>query len=265
MEKKDILSDFVNILQEENCDSFDSCKINELIQFCQTILQKLESNESLTQNEEIFLDYISMVLKILEMKSELRDYELEFIFTFHDYVSKVSKLRMDLYYSLVNFKESLLYSLSQKFVPSKEYPWIKPSGSPSKIPRKDITEKEKLQIKKKEELTDAEIKRLLDKRIEMNVHCDQILERLSQLSSSVSEAIQKFGLNNFPEIVFYLSGFDSDQFNQFRDKFQIIDQTFQSLENDIDAFYDLLTPYFEENSDSYLKKIDESLNGEPFS
>lgn len=265
MEKKNRLTDFINILLQENCDSFDSRKIKELIQFCQTILQKLESNESLTQNEEIFLDYISMVPKILEMNSELTDYEHEIIDIFHNYVSKVSKLRMDLYYSLVNFNELLLYSFIQKFVPSNQHPWTKPSGSPSKIPRENITEKEKEQIKEKEELTYAEIKRLLDKRSEMNVHFAQILERLSQLSSSVSEAIQKFELNNFPEIVFYLSGFDSDQFNQFRDKFQIIDQTFQLLENDIDAFYDLLTPYFEENSDSYLKKIDESLNGEPFS
>ena len=236
MKIKYLLTNFINILLQENYDSFDSCKIKELIQFCQTILQKLESNESLSQNEEIFLDYISMVSKILEMKLELVDYEHEIIFIFHDYVSKVSKLRMDLYYSLVEFKESILYSLSQKFVPSKKCPWQKPSGSPSKIPRKHITEEEKIQIKKKEELTDAETKRLLDKCDEMNVHYAQFLERLSQLSSSVSEAIQKFGLNNFPEIVFYLSGFDSDQFNQFRDKFQIIDRTFQSLENDIDAF-----------------------------
>ena len=138
MEQKDLLRYFINILRQENCDSFDSRKIKELIQFCQTILQKLESNESLTQNDKIFLDYISMVSKILEMKSELRDSEHEIIFIFHDYVSKVSKLRMDLYYSLVNFKESLLYSFLQRFVPSKKYPWTKPSGSPSKIPRENI-------------------------------------------------------------------------------------------------------------------------------
>jgi len=133
------------------------------------------------------------------------------------------------------------------------------SGSPSKTLR-TITPEDKFEIEQKKNEINEERTRLSDERNEMESRNAQLLERLSQLSSLVSNTIENFRLKDFSEISFYMSGFNSEQFNKFRDEFQIIHQTFQSLKTDIDAFgqhsESLRTRYLEEYNkpDVYLDK-----------
>jgi len=128
-----------------------------------------------------------------------------------------------------------------------------------------------LKSKKKKDSNNAETIRLSDESNEITSQNTQLSERLSRLSSLVLKKIEMFRLKDFPEISFYLSGFNSEQFDQFRNEFQIIHQTFQSLKTDIDAFNQhvesLRTQYLEEynKSDEYLDKWNQALNGTPFS
>jgi hypothetical protein len=157
----------------------------------------------------------------------------------------------------------------QRLVSSKKYPWVKNSGSPSRTVRM-ITPEDRLEIKEKEDAKNEEKMRLSNEHNEMTIQNAQLLERLSQLSSLVSKTIEKFGLKDFSEISFYLSGFNPEQFEHFRGEFQIIHQTFQSLKTDIDAFEQhaesLRTMYLGEYNkpDEYLNKWNSSLNGAAF-
>lgn len=242
----------------------------ELILFCETMLKKLESNESLTENEEIFLEYISMVSKILEMTLVFPNLQASLNSKCFNYTNMVRDLYSRLSDRFEAFMKHMTYSSYwQRMVPSKQHPWRKPSGSPSKTIR-TITQEDRLEIKEKEDAKNKETTRLSDERNEMTTQNAQLLEKLSELSSLVSKTIEKFGLKDFSEISFYLSDFNSEQFNQFRDEFQIIHQTFQSLKTDIDVFGQLTeslrTQYLEEYNkpDEYLNKWYESLNGTPF-
>lgn len=244
--------------------------VSELILFCETMLKKLESNESLTENEEIFLEYISMVSKILEMTLVFPTLDASLNSKCFNYTNVVRDLCSRLSVRFEAFMKHMTYSSYwQRMVPSKQHPWRKPSGSPSKTFR-TITPEDKFEIKQKEDEINEETTRLSDERNEMKSRNAQLLERLSQLSSLVSKTIEKFVLKDFSEISFYLSGFNPEQFKQFRDEFQIIHQTFQSLKTDIDAFgqhaESLITRYFEEYNkpDEYLNKWNCSLNGTAF-
>lgn len=242
----------------------------KMLQFCETILKKVESNEQLSENEKTFLEYISMVSQILGMTSD-HQMSTEWINSiFSNYTRAMSSLTARLSERFEAFMKHMTYSYYfQRMVPSKQHPWRKPSGSPSKTFR-TITQEDEREIEEKEDAKNKEKMRLSNEHNKMTIQNAQLLERLSQLSSLVSKTIQKFGLIDFSEISFYLSGFNSEQFNKFRDEFQIIHQTFQSLKTDIDAFgqhaESLRTMYLEEYNkpDVYLNKWYESLNGTPF-
>jgi hypothetical protein len=242
----------------------------ELILFCEAMLKKLESNESLTQNEEIFLEYISMGSKILEMTLVFPNLQASLNSKCFNYTNVVRDLCSRLSVRFEAFMNHMTYSsYHQRIVYSQKKKCYTKSGSPSKTHR-TITQEDKFEIKQKEDEINEETTRLSDECNEMKSRNAQLLERLSQLSSLVSKTIEKFGLKDFSEISFYLSGFNSEQFNQFRDKFQIIHQTFQSLKTDIDAFgqhaESLRTQYLEEYNkpDVYLNKWNSSLNCTPF-
>lgn len=242
----------------------------ELIPLCQMMLQKLESNQPLAQNDETFLEYISMVSQILEMTSDHQTLQVSMKPIFLNYNNIVCELRVQLSNRFDAFMNYMKYSFyHQRKVPSNQNPWTKKSGSPSIVLR-DITEEDNLQIEEKKASKNAEIQRLSDECNEMTSGNAQLLLRLSELSSSVSKAISDFKLNDFPEISFYLSGFNSEQFVQFRNEFQIIHQTFQSLKTDIDAFNkkaeSLSKQYLKEYNkpDEYLTKWYESFNGSAF-
>lgn len=242
----------------------------ELILFCETMLKKLESNESLTQNEEIFLEYISMVSKILEMTLVFPTLDASLNSKCFNYTDTVRNLRSRLSYRFEAFMKHMTYSsYRQSFVYSKKKKCLIESGSASKTLR-TITPEDEVEIEQKEDEKNEETTRLSDECSEMTTRNAQLLERLSQLSSLVLKTIETFGLKDFSEISFYLSGFNPEQFKQFRDEFQIIHQTFQSLKTDIDAFEQraesLRTQYLEEYNkpDEYLNKWDNALNGVPF-
>lgn len=244
--------------------------VSELILFCQEMLKKLESNESLTEKQEIFLEYISMVSKILEMSLVFPTLDASLNSKCFNYTNMVRDLCNKLSEIFDAFMKHMTYSsYHQRIVYSHKKNCYTKSGSPSKTHR-TITPEDKLEIKQKEDEINEETTRLSDERNEMTSRNAQLLERLSQLSSLVSKTIEQFRLNDFSEISFYLSGFNPEQFKQFRDEFQIIHQTFQSLKTDIDAFgqhaESLRTQYLEEYNkpDVYLDKWNLALNGTPF-
>jgi hypothetical protein len=78
---------------------------------------------------------------------------------------------------------------------------------------------------------------------------------------------EKFKLKSSPEISFFLSGFDSEQFKIFRSDFLSIDERFQSLKTEIDAFNQnvdsLIEKYLEEfeKPDEYLNNWNLAQNG----
>lgn len=251
--------------------------VSELIPFCEAMLKKLELNESLTRNEEIFLEtmeifleYISMVSKLLEMSLVFPTLDASLNSKCFNYTNMVRDLCSQLSYRFEAFMNHMTYSsYHQRIVYSQKKKCYTESGSPSKTHR-TITPEDKIEIKQKEDEIKEETTRLSDERNEMKSRNAQLLERLSQLSSLVSKTIEKFVLKDFSEISFYLSGFNSEQFNQFRDEFQIIHQTFQSLKTDIDAFgqhaESLRTQYLEEYNkpDVYIDKWKLVLTGVPF-
>ena len=244
--------------------------VTKMLQFCETILKKVESNEQLSENEKTFLEYISMVSQILGMTSD-HQMSTELINSiFSNYTRVMSSLTNRLSQRFEAFMKHMMYSYYwQRMVSSKKYPWVKNSGSPSRTVRM-ITPEDEREIKEKEDAKNEEKMRLSNEHTEMTIQNAQLLERLSQLSSLVSKTIEKFGLKDFSEISFYLSGFNPEQFEHFRDEFQIIHQTFQSLKTDIDAFgqhaESLRTMYLEEYNkpDEYLDKWNSSLDGTQF-
>jgi len=245
--------------------------VNEMLQFCETLLKKVGSNEQLSENEETFLEYISMVSQILGMTSghQMSTGWINTIFS--NYTRAIDSLIKRLSERFEAFMNYMTYSFYwQRMVSDKKRSWEKKnSGSPSKN-RRMITDKDKVEIEQKRGKKDEETTRLSDEHDEMTTQTNQLLERLSQFFSLISKTIEKFGLKDFPAISFYLSGFNSEQFNQFRDEFQIIHQTFQSLKTDIDEFgqhaESLRTMYLEEynKSDEFLNKWNSSLNGTAF-
>ena len=211
-----------------------------------------------------------MVSQILGMTSD-HQMSTELINSiFSNYTRVMSSLTNRLSQRFEAFMKHMMYSYYwQCMVSSKKYPWVKNSGSPSRTVRM-ITPEDEREIKEKEDAKNEEKMRLSNEHTEMTIQNAQLLERLSQLSSLVSKTIEKFGLKDFSEISFYLSGFNPEQFEHFRDEFQIIHQTFQSLKTDIDAFgqhaESLRTMYLEEYNkpDEYLDKWNSSLDGTQF-
>ena len=233
--------------------------VTDLIKFCETILQKMESNEQHDSNEQIFLEYISMVSQISGMTLELEEIQGLTYSKFRNYNSRLEGLKEHI--SKINdaFISFMTYSrYFQRMVPSKTHPWTKKSGSPSKTFR-TITDQDRLEIQEKEGTKKKEIKCLSDECQGISGQKTQFLERLSELFTLVLKATEKFKLKSSPEISFFLSGFDSEQFKIFRSDFLSIDERFQSLKTEIDAFNQnvdsLIEKYLEE-----FKKPDEYLN-----
>ena len=243
----------------------------EMLQFCETILKKVESNEQLSETEKTFLKYISMVSQILGMTSDHQMSTESINSIFSNYTRAMSSLTNRLSERFEAFMKHMTYSYYwQRMVPNKKRPWEQiNSGAASRTDRM-ITPEDRLEIKEKEDAKNEEKMRLSNEHNEMTIKNAQLLERLSQLSSLVSKTIEKFGLKDFSEISFYLSGFNPEQFEHFRGEFQIIHQTFQSLKTDIDAFgqqaESLRTMYLGEYNkpDEYLNKWNSSLNGAAF-
>lgn len=210
--------------------------VTNLIKFCETMLRTLESNEPLAPNEETFLEYISMVSQISGMTLELQKIQGSTDSKFEDYTNRVDNLKTQISRRFDAFEKHMTYSeYLQRLVWCKTYPWKKNSGSPSKTCRTK-TDEDYIEIKEKEDAKKEEIKLLSDECKGISGQKTQFLERLSQLFALVSEAIEKFGLKSSPEISFFLSGFNSEQFDQFRSNFRMIDERFQSLKTEIYAF-----------------------------
>lgn len=226
------LPDYQKILDISN----KLTNVMDLIQFSKTILRNMESNEPLAPNEETFLEYISMVSQISGMTLELQKIQGSTNSKFEDYTNRFDNLKKKISHRFYAFEKHMTYSeYLQRLVPCKTYPWKKNSGSPSKTWRTK-TDEDYIEIKEKEDAKKEEIKLLSDECKGISGQKTQFLERLSQLFALVSEAIEKFGLKSSPEISFFLSGFNSEQFDQFRSNFRMIDERFQSLKTEIYAF-----------------------------
>jgi uncharacterized coiled-coil DUF342 family protein len=226
------LPDYQKILDISN----KLTNVMDLIQFSKTILRNMESNEPLAPNEETFLEYISMVSQISGMTLELQKIQWSTDSKFEDYTNRFDNLKKKISHRFYAFEKYMTYSqYLQRLVPCKTYPWKKNSGSPSKTWRTK-TDEDYIEIKEKEDAKKAEIKLLSDECQGISGQKTQFLERLSQLFALVSEAIEKFGLKSSPEISFFLSGFDPNHFDQFRSNFRMINEKFQLLKTEIDAF-----------------------------
>ena len=214
--------------------------VNNLIEFCETILRKIKSTEEpFNPNEKTFLDYISMVSQILGMTLELEKIQesTNSIFshyerTFNCLITRISE-RFDA------FMKFMTYSYYwQRIVEIHKYTCqTKKAGSPSTIFR-TITPTDQIEIREREDAKNGEIKRLSD---ECQCKCisDQkthFLERICQLFELVSQSITKFGLKSSPELSFFLSSFDPNHFDTFLSNFRMIDEKFQLLKTEIDVF-----------------------------
>ena len=235
--------------------------INNLIKFCETILQKMESTEPLNPNEKTFLEYISMVSQILEMTLEVEKIQKSTNSIFEDYKNALDYLIPRISTRFKAFMNFMTYDYYfQSIVQDKKRPWqTKNSGSPSTRGR-TITPNERIEIQEREDAKNGEIDRLLKKYQDILHQKKHFLEIYCQLLASVSQPIRTFGLKSFPELSFFLSDFDSDHFKTFLSNFQTIDEKFQLFKTEIDAFNQHVESLREKclkeynNPDEYLDK-----------
>lgn len=233
---------------ETPCHSSDFQKIMDIstkltnvknfIEFCETILRKMKSTEEpLDPKEKTFLEYISMVSQILEMTLEVEKIHKSTNSIFEDYKNALDYLipRIStIFKAFMNYMNYDYYF--QSIVQDKKRPWqTKNSGSPSTRVR-TITPNERIEIQEREDAKNGKIKRLSDEYQDILHQKKHFLEIYCQLLASVSQPIRMFGLKSFPELSFFLSGFDSDHFKTFLSNFQTIDEKFQLFKTEIDAF-----------------------------
>ena len=94
--------------------------VTDLIKFCETILQKMESNEQLDSNEQIFLEYISMVSQISGMTLELEEIQGLTNSKFRNYNSRLEDLKEHISKKNDAFISFMTYSCyRQRMVPCK--------------------------------------------------------------------------------------------------------------------------------------------------
>ena len=214
--------------------------VNNLIEFCETILRKIKSTEEpLNPNEKTFLDYIYMVSQILGMTLELVKIQESTNSIFSHYERTFNCLITRISERFKAFMNFMTYSYYwQRIVQDKKRTWQTiNSGSPSKRGR-TITPTDQIEIRKREDAKNGEIKRFSDE-----CQCQSIsdqkthfLERICQLFELVSQSITKFGLKSSPELSFFLSSFDPNHFDTFLSNFRMINEKFQLLKTEIDAF-----------------------------
>ena len=248
---KVLLRSLMNILQQEKCErckiheilglqreKCETCKIREIIQFCETILRKLESNEEPAQNEKTFLEYISMVSQILETRDELKELEgsinskIESYYRFIESFSKEIELRYEGFMNYMNFSSCVWPS-----VPARGGRY-KSSGGAQKITR-IITTDDHLTMVSARQAMDAENLRSLNEFKDISEQQPRFLKRLSDLKSFILDILKIFSLESpSSELSFFLSGFNQNHFEKFQYKFKVFDKMFQLLKAEIYVFND---------------------------
>ena len=227
--------------------------VADLRKFCKTILRKLDSNEPLDSNEQIFLEYISMVSQISGMTLEFKEIQgltNSKIRSYNEVIETLKKCMSERFNAFMMYMTFSSYY--QRMVRCNYYPWGKKSGSPSKTLR-TITDQDRIEIREKESSKNEETQRLSDECQGISCQNTQLLERLSRLSGLVLEAIRTFELKSSPELSFFLSGFDPNHFDVFRADFMSIDEIFQSLKTEIHAFNQSV----ESLTEKYVKESEE--------
>lgn len=256
---------------EADCHSSDFQKImdiskrltnvNNLIEFCETILRKMESTETLNPNEKTFLEYISMVSQILGMTLELEKIQesTDSIFSkykqiLYDYLIPRISMRFNAFMKFMTYSYYF-----QAIVRDKKRYWeTKKSGSPSTRVRA-ITPNDNIEIQEKKDAKDAKIQHLSDEYQKLLSQKNEFLEKYCQLFALVSKPIREFGLKSSPELSFFLSSFDTNHFDKFLSNFRIIDEKFQLFKTEIDAFNQHVESLKEKCLEEY-KKPDEYLD-----
>jgi hypothetical protein len=247
--------------------------VNNLIEFCETILQKMKSTEEpLNPNEKTFLDYIYMVSQILGMTLELEKIQKSTDSNFSNYKRTFEFLNTRISERFDAFMNFMNYSYYwQRIVKYKKRTWeTKNSGSPT-IKSRTITPTEQIEIREKEDAKNWEINRLSDECQCISDQKTEFLERFCQLFALVSKPIRTFGLKSYPELSFFLSSFDPNHFDTFLSNFRMIDEKFQLLKTEIDAFNQKIESLREkclkeyEKTDEYLDKWNSCISqGIPF-
>jgi hypothetical protein len=222
-------------LQREKCET---CKIREIIQFCETILRKLESNEEPAQNEETFLKYISMVSQILGTCDELKEHEgsinskIESYYRFIKSFSKEIELRYEGFMNYMNLSSCFWPS-----VPGRGATYKSSGGAQRKYRTK--TSDDYLTIDSARAAMDAEKLRSLNEFKDISEQQPRFLKRLSDLKSFILDILKIFSLESpSSELSFFLSGFNQNHFEKFQYKFKVFDKMFQLLKAEIYAFND---------------------------
>ena len=243
-------SDFEKIMDI----SIKLTNVNSFIEFCETILRKMESTEPLNPNENTFLDYISMISQILEMTLEVEKIHKLTNLNFEMYKNTLDSLIRRISNIFDAFMKFMTYhSYSQCIVQDKKRPWETKKSGAAKITSRIITPTEQNEIQGREDEKNGEIKRLSNEYQDILRQKDQFLERFCQLLASVSKPIRTFGLKSSPELSFFLSGFDSDHFETFFGNFQMIDEKFQLFKTEIDSF----NQHMESLRKKYLEECNE--------
>jgi hypothetical protein len=265
---KVLLRSLMNILQQEKCErckireilglqreKCETCKIREIIQFCETILRKLESNEQLDQDENAFLEYISMVSQILGMTSDLKKLGSSINSNFEDYeqsresLNRNSDKRFTGFMNFMNLSSCIWPSVSACGVRYKSS-----GGAQTNFRTRTQDDNHKIDITREE--MKAEKLRSLKKFERISSKKDDFLKRLLSLTELdrifsqktkfskkhpnlflfVMDIIKMFELESTPEFSFFLSDFDQNHFKRFQYKFKVINNMFQLLKAEIDEF-----------------------------
>lgn len=209
--------------------------VNNLIQFCETILRKMKSNEDLDSKEQTFLKYMSMVSQILEINARLKTIETMLNSRVEDY----GKSR-----AVLTNQTTKCYDAFRNFMTLSSCTWPsvpdgkggrKSSGGAQKEYRQR-TEADWFEIEDKGEKMRMEKKRSLDNFEHISSQRLMFLKRRSDLFSFCSCIIRMFELESFPGISFFLSNFDPNHFNMFQYKIKILDKKFQLFKTETDTF-----------------------------
>ena len=210
--------------------------IERLIQFCETILRKMQSTEQLNPNENTFLEYIYMVSQILGMTAELQKLEISIKSRIEDYERSHASLNLNI---PKRFNAFMMYmDLSSCFWPCVSAGGggrYKSAGGAQKKSRRR-TDDDNHKIDATREAIRVEKLRSSNEIERISSQKNDLLKRLPNLFSFCLDIIKKFTLESSPEISFFLSGFDQIQFNKFQYKFKIINKQFQLLKTEINTF-----------------------------
>jgi hypothetical protein len=207
-------------------------KINEAICFCKEILRKQGSCEELTENENMFLEYVFMVSQLSSgLIKDIRSLESLFCHEFNQYNSSIEYVLKDISKKFNAFQMFMTYSY---YYQRRNENRIL-AGSPSKRERV-MTQEDHHAYALKSQAKNAKYNKFASERDSYLLNKRLFLERISHLLKLIADTMQMFELDDFSALEFFKSGFNAQKFTSVRDEHLKIQEMFQSLNHEIESF-----------------------------